>query len=161
MYRRRCCEQCTHPTCRWLQVAEVHAAALEQDASVFDYDGVFDSMQEAKVAPVRMTWLPLRALTPGHDISLLHCRLVSFLTFERLTCAFFIRCRYVRHVHSAAASTSRGCWIRQRSASASRTLCMSGGELNGLRCTCNGCLKGFDAQRMAPKPAAPAPSGAS
>jgi hypothetical protein len=35
------------------QVAEVHAAALEQDASVFDYDGVFDSMQEAKVAPVR------------------------------------------------------------------------------------------------------------
>jgi coiled-coil domain-containing protein 55 len=36
-----------------LQVAEVHAAALEQDASVFDYDGVFDSMQEAKVAPVR------------------------------------------------------------------------------------------------------------
>ena len=35
------------------QVAEVHAAAIEQDASVFDYDGVFDSMQEAKVAPVR------------------------------------------------------------------------------------------------------------
>lgn len=35
------------------QVTEVHAAALEQDASVFDYDGVYDSMQEAKAAPVR------------------------------------------------------------------------------------------------------------
>ena len=42
----------SNPHARHSQVAEVHAAALEQDASVFDYDGVFDSMQEAKVAPV-------------------------------------------------------------------------------------------------------------
>ncbi len=27
------------------QVAELHAAALAEDASVFDYDGVYDSMQ--------------------------------------------------------------------------------------------------------------------
>ena len=27
------------------QVADLHAAALAQDASVFDYDGVYDSIQ--------------------------------------------------------------------------------------------------------------------
>ena len=29
----------------------MHAAALAEDASVFDYDGVYDSMQEQKVQP--------------------------------------------------------------------------------------------------------------
>lgn len=29
----------------------MHAAALQQDASVFDYDGVYDAMQAAREAP--------------------------------------------------------------------------------------------------------------
>ena len=29
----------------------MHAAALAEDASVFDYDGVYDSIQEARVQP--------------------------------------------------------------------------------------------------------------
>lgn len=35
-----------------VQVKGVHAAALAEDPSVFDYDGVYDSMQETKAAPV-------------------------------------------------------------------------------------------------------------
>eukprot|EP00208_Stichococcus_sp_RCC1054_P005459 CAMPEP_0206148508 /NCGR_PEP_ID=MMETSP1473-20131121/36815_1 /ASSEMBLY_ACC=CAM_ASM_001109 /TAXON_ID=1461547 /ORGANISM="Stichococcus sp, Strain RCC1054" /LENGTH=347 /DNA_ID=CAMNT_0053545865 /DNA_START=174 /DNA_END=1217 /DNA_ORIENTATION=- len=34
------------------KVKGVHAAALAEDPSVFDYDGVYDSMQETKAAPV-------------------------------------------------------------------------------------------------------------
>lgn len=34
-----------------LQVANLHAKALEEDASIFDYDSHFDSMQEQKVRP--------------------------------------------------------------------------------------------------------------
>jgi coiled-coil domain-containing protein 55 len=36
-----------------LQVAEMHAAALAEDASVFDYDSHFDSIQEARAEPKR------------------------------------------------------------------------------------------------------------
>ena len=31
-----------------LQVAQLHAAALAEDASVFDYDGVYDSLKESE-----------------------------------------------------------------------------------------------------------------
>lgn len=34
-----------------LQVTQMHAAALAEDASVFDYDGVYDSIQEGRVQP--------------------------------------------------------------------------------------------------------------
>jgi coiled-coil domain-containing protein 55 len=34
-----------------VQVADLHAAALAQDASVFDYDGVYESIQEQRVKP--------------------------------------------------------------------------------------------------------------
>jgi coiled-coil domain-containing protein 55 len=34
-----------------LQVQQLHAAALAEDPSVFDYDGVYDSMQQAKAQP--------------------------------------------------------------------------------------------------------------
>ena len=34
-----------------LQVANLHAKALEEDATIFDYDSHFDSMQEQKVRP--------------------------------------------------------------------------------------------------------------
>ncbi len=30
----------------------MHAAALSEDPSVFDYDGIYDTMQETKAAPV-------------------------------------------------------------------------------------------------------------
>ncbi|EIE26302.1 hypothetical protein COCSUDRAFT_58842 [Coccomyxa subellipsoidea C-169] len=33
------------------KVTQMHAAALAEDASVFDYDGVYDSIQEARVQP--------------------------------------------------------------------------------------------------------------
>lgn len=33
------------------KVAEVHAAALEQDPSVFDYDGVYDDIKRAREDP--------------------------------------------------------------------------------------------------------------
>ncbi|KAK9903590.1 hypothetical protein WJX75_009420 [Coccomyxa subellipsoidea] len=33
------------------KVTQLHAAALAEDASVFDYDGVYDSIQEARVQP--------------------------------------------------------------------------------------------------------------
>lgn len=41
------------PTLRvWAaQVTAMHEQALQQDASVFDYDGVYDEMQAAKVQP--------------------------------------------------------------------------------------------------------------
>ena len=37
--------------CCCLQVANLHAKALEEDPSIFDYDSHFDSMQEQKVRP--------------------------------------------------------------------------------------------------------------
>lgn len=33
------------------QVEQLHAAALAEDASVFDYDGVYDSIQQQRVQP--------------------------------------------------------------------------------------------------------------
>jgi len=33
------------------QVAQQHAAALAEDASVFDYDGVYDELQAQRAAP--------------------------------------------------------------------------------------------------------------
>jgi len=35
----------------WLQVQEMYAAALTEDPTVFDYDGVYDSIQEQKTVP--------------------------------------------------------------------------------------------------------------
>ena len=37
--------------CACLQTAELHAAALAEDASIFDYDGVFEDMQAKKEKP--------------------------------------------------------------------------------------------------------------
>lgn len=34
-----------------LQVAELHAAALAQDAAVFDYDSHYDAIQETRARP--------------------------------------------------------------------------------------------------------------
>lgn len=36
-----------------MQVAEMHAQALADDASIFDYDSHFDSIQDARAAPKR------------------------------------------------------------------------------------------------------------
>ena len=36
---------------RHLQVAELHKAALEEDASIFDYDSHFDTIQQQRTAP--------------------------------------------------------------------------------------------------------------
>lgn len=33
------------------QVQQVYEAALTEDASIFDYDGVYDSIQQARVQP--------------------------------------------------------------------------------------------------------------
>lgn len=36
---------------KFLQVAELHAAALAEDASIFDYDAHYEDIQQARLEP--------------------------------------------------------------------------------------------------------------
>lgn len=121
------------------QVAEVHAAALEQDASVFDYDGVYDSMQEAKAAPVRAA----RAARSSKYIEARCYNLCNDVVF----CMCFVRAccfRWGLGMRQTAPPgklievvtpciLSRGCWTRRKSGRRSRTSSTSGGEHGALR----------------------------
>ena len=63
-----------------MQVADLHAAALAQDASVFDYDGVYDSIQVRDASALHLRTLACLLAVPW-DIVMLQ----RFLTRTALT----------------------------------------------------------------------------
>lgn len=68
------------------RVAQVHQSALEQDASVFDYDGVYDSMQSERqrVASQRKAQRESERKKPQYIATLMEKAKIREIEHERM-----------------------------------------------------------------------------
>lgn len=89
-----------------LQVQEMYAAALAEDPSAFDYDGVYDSIQEEKLAPKMQD---RAARQPKYIASLLEQAQLRKREQEITNERIMVSCRAWRHCLCVIRAPCRPC----------------------------------------------------